>query len=114
MAFPLKPCSNRMGGMHQGNDQATGLDLPKSCWMTLAPWQAIRYKVRVNRSTNGLSRKFLKILKKRWQNPQKPRRYGRRLPRWPVGIGFAGYALSKHRRPAKSISTLHSTNSTKA
>lgn len=52
-------------------------------------------------------------LKKRWQLPQKPKLCGRILLPLPVGIGFAGYALSKHWRPAKSISKLRSTNSTK-
>ena len=60
-----------------------------------------------------LDEKFPKMSDKRWQPPPKPRRYGQRLVHLLAGTGFAGYALSKHRRPAKSISQLRSTNSTK-
>src|SRR4029078_406913 len=106
MAFLLKPCSSQMGVMHKDKNRATGLDLTKSCLMTLPQKQAILYTFRLNRPKNGLSQKFLKISNKLWQLPPKPRLYGRILLQMPVGIGFAGYALSKQRRPTKSISKL--------
>ena len=101
--FKAKPCSSRMAGMHQGNNRATGLDLTKSCWMTLVLLQAIRYTLRLNRPTNGSSQTFLTMYSKRWQRPPQPRRYGRTLRKVAVGIEFAESARSKHQRPAKSI-----------
>jgi hypothetical protein len=53
MALLLKPCSNRMGGMHQGNNRATGFELTQSCLTTLTPRQAILYTFRLNRPKNG-------------------------------------------------------------
>ena len=114
MVLLLKPCSSRMEGMHQGKTRATGLDLTKSCLMTLPQRQAIRYTLRLNRPKNGSSQTFLKTYNKRWQRPPQPRLYGRILRQVPGGSGFAGSARSKHRRPARSISQLRSTNSTKA